>query len=136
MRTPQKLMIVITTMNKLSQIAGLISYLQNWMAVAAALISAGQVMASEYPFIRLAGALQQNSRHLQKFHPIAAPMAGSIKFAAWRTNPPVKGIKAEISPEVKGTLEVIVLMNMYPSSVPTGPALAIAFPEARNSPVP
>lgn len=55
-----------------------------WIKVAAALNSAGTEMAIVY----------------QKFHPVAAPNAGSMKAVAWRTNPPVTGMKAVISPVV------------------------------------
>lgn len=74
--------------------------------------------------------------YIQKFHPVAAPIAGSMNFAACRTKPPVTGINADISPVVYETPDVMRPIKMYANRAPTGPALAIAFPDWRKSPVP
>tara|TARA_R110002060_G_scaffold74456_2_gene83706 strand:+ start:1586 stop:2155 length:570 start_codon:yes stop_codon:yes gene_type:complete len=110
----------MTTRKTVIQTAGLTEVFQNWIKVAAALNSAGTEIAIVY----------------QKFHPVAAPRAGSMKAVAWRTNPPVTGMKAVISPVVYETPAVMNPMKIYAKSAPTGPALAIVFPELRKRPVP
>ena len=118
--TPQKLRNAMTTRNTVIQTAGLTEVFQNWIKVAAALSSAGTEIAIVY----------------QKFQPVAAPRAGSMNAVAWRTKPPVTGMKAVISPVVYDTPAVMNPMKMYAKSAPTGPALAIVFPELRKRPVP
>ena len=107
-------------MNTEYQIAGLMSLSQKLIRVAAAASSAGAVMAIVY----------------QKFHPVAVPSAGCTNLVAWRTKPPVTGMKADISPVLRATPHAISPIQMYPNKAPTGPAVAIAWPDARNSPVP
>ena len=107
-------------MNTEYQIAGLMSLSQKLIRVAAAASSAGAVIAIVY----------------QKFHPVAVPSAGCTNLVAWRTKPPVTGMKADISPVLKATPHAMSPIQMYPNKAPTGPAVAIACPDARNSPVP
>ena len=87
---------MMTTMNTLYHIAGLMLAFQKAISVAAALSSAGAVTAMVY----------------QKFHPVAIPSAGCTNLVAWRTNPPVAGMKAEISPVVRATPHAIKPMTM------------------------
>jgi hypothetical protein len=72
----------------------------------------------------------------QKFHPTAAPSAGSTKCVAWRTKPPVLGMKVVISPVVYVTPRVIKPMKVYASRAPAGPAIERTLPDPRKSPVP
>jgi len=108
------------TMKTEYQMAGLMLLSQKLIKVAAAASSAGAVIAMVY----------------QKFHPVAMPSAGCTNLVAWRTKPPVTGIKADISPAERATPQAIKPMHRYPKRAPTGPAVAIAWPDARNNPVP
>lgn len=119
-RTAEKLRTAIITMKTLYQTAALMLLSQKLIIVAAATSSAGAVMAMVY----------------QKFQPVAVPRAGCTKMVACLTKPPVTGIKAESSPVHRATPTVINPMKMYPRSAPTGPARAMACPDARKRPVP
>jgi hypothetical protein len=123
------------------QTPGLIDLFQNCITVAAALISAGTVMAMVYPSCLSAKILHRNplrkqSQSSQKFHPVAAPSAGSTNFVACRMNPPVPGMNAVISPVVYETPAVTNPITTYANRAPAGPAVAIACPELRKRPVP
>lgn len=52
-----------------------------------------------------------------------------------RTKPPVTGMNAETSAVVSAIPQVINPITMYPNKAPTGPPLAIAWPDAKQSPV-
>jgi hypothetical protein len=73
---------------------------------------------------------------VQKFHPVAAPSAGSTNFVACRTNPPVLGMKAVISPAAYATPAVTRPMARYARKAPAGPAMEMTCPELRKRPVP
>lgn len=76
---------------------------QNLIMVAAALMSVGTTIAMVYPELWLSAAVSENQRSdadLQKFHPTAAPSAGSTNLVAWRMKPPVRGMNVVISPVV------------------------------------
>lgn len=45
-------------------------------------------------------------------------------------------MNADISPVIRATPQVMRPMTRYPSNAPTGPAVAIAWPEAKKRPVP
>lgn len=97
---------------------------QNFMMVAAALMSVGTTIAIVYPIgetkkIRLnpyelcLEFLNRHERsHLQKFQPTAAPRAGSTNAVAWRIKPPVLGMKVVISPVVYDTPSVMRPMKV------------------------
>lgn len=119
-RTAEKLRAAIITINTLYHTAALILLSQKLMIVAAATSSAGAVIAMVY----------------QKFQPVAVPSAGWTKAVACLTNPPVTGMNAESSPVQRATPTVIAPMKIYPRSAPTGPARAMACPDARKRPVP
>lgn len=116
--TSQKLRTTMKTRKTEIHTAGLMDLFQNWITVAAALSSAGTEIVIAYPDGELNISLPPQrpswlyQRGSQKFQPAAAPNAGSTYFVAWRTNPPVDGMKEVISPVVKETPAVTRPMRM------------------------
>ena len=118
------------------QTAGLIESFQNWTMVAAAVISVGAEIAIVYPMPTSVPSAMGHFRDIQKFQPVAAPSAGSTNLVAWRTKPPLHGMKDEISPVVYEIPPVTKPMTMYAKKAPAGPAMAMTWPELKNRPVP
>jgi hypothetical protein len=134
--TPKKFRTTINTANMVIHAAGGTGVSQNCKIVAAALISVGTTMAIVYPGSKQVSCAHENAHRddwrrgavadkdvkgntipprnqdVQKFHPTAAPSAGSTKCVAWRTNPPVLGMKVVISPVVYVTPKVIRPMKV------------------------